>query len=408
MSSLPNEIWLHIFALIKDEVTLKAILSTSYRFHALGLEEVLCAPVWNTAIKMYNRLLDLLDSPEKGMILRVLSMTLDSDFHAGEVMDKRSRLPHIVYWKEENHMRCMSLFSNLTSLTITGGQNFPFYFDTFRQLRRLTLERDLTVTKLSLHDVLLCRGEFHIRADGRLVAFSNSLPMPRDPLRRLQELAITTSFYITSVEQEVASFLDCALPRRDHPRIIARVLRVLPYSTARAELAELTVSDPLAPAPALELLDTLNSNPIRSLALTLSDQNPSVLRALAHRLPHPERISLIYRYGAPVPVRHPLPPPSASHVAHARASPPRGAPAPRRRQYHGYSDYMGAYRAWEVDVLRRAAPLSDAQCRVFLDAWASRCPRLRVVGLAPGKLWCRMGNEWEVQDSRADGDECSG
>lgn len=82
MSSLPNEIWLHIFAHVKEKATLKAILSTSYRFHALGLEEVLCAPVWNTAVKTYSRLLDLLNSPEKCRILRVLSMTLDSDCRA--------------------------------------------------------------------------------------------------------------------------------------------------------------------------------------------------------------------------------------------------------------------------------------------------------------------------------------
>ncbi|KAJ7140793.1 hypothetical protein C8R44DRAFT_726511 [Mycena epipterygia] len=147
------------------------------------------------------------------------------------------------------------------------------------------------------------------------------------------------------------------------------------------------------------------SSPTQSAALR-SRSPTGVLRALAHGFPHPEHICLIYRYGAPAPSNclvhagHPPPPPSAFHAVHARAA-PRAQRAgtvktavPWVQRLHG-----------RVPRLRcgRAAPRrADTQCRVFLAPWASPCPRLRVVGLAPRKLWCRVGNEWELQDSRAD------
>ncbi|KAJ6573453.1 hypothetical protein DFH09DRAFT_1312156 [Mycena vulgaris] len=136
--SLPNELWLRIFASVTDAPTLKAILAISHRFHALGLEVGLRTVVWQPAWKTHSRVMEFLERPEKCRILRVLSLTLDNNFHHGQIIDVESGDLERIYQREQDWLRCLRRFSNLTSLTITGGQISPFYFDTFRWLRCLT------------------------------------------------------------------------------------------------------------------------------------------------------------------------------------------------------------------------------------------------------------------------------
>ncbi|KAJ7486638.1 hypothetical protein FB451DRAFT_1391538 [Mycena latifolia] len=443
--TLSNELWLHVFSNITDVKTLKAILSASHRFHALGLEKVLRTLVWRTPETTARRVLDMLDRPERCRIPRVLALTLDCDLYNGKVTDTKSG-------EIERISRCIGLFANLTSLTITGGNIPPAYFDTFRDLRRLaelTLrscwvaalppdhgstsdenldrEKTLTVTKLHLHNVLLRQGEFYINSEGRIVEHTvlpEALPFPTDLLHRLESLEVTSSHSSATAEEQARSLIlyTPGLVRLftngpqiephifSSPDFVPPTLCAFSGSLQMAQavlenvpaLAALTVDEELAPTHAIELVATLDGALWR-IGLTIRVWDAAVLRAIARALPQCEHISLLYRSGGPAPgFLLDLSLPSTLHTLALHPAADAQTP-PVRRQHHSYSDYMRAYRAWRANITAGHPPAtapSEEQCREYVLAWGRRYPGLYVVSLVPGRFWHRAHerNEWVVRE----------
>ncbi|KAJ7137259.1 hypothetical protein C8R46DRAFT_1047586 [Mycena filopes] len=421
-----------------DAPTLKAILSTSHRFHALGLEEALRSLVWDTPQKTRRGLRGLLNDPAKCRIPRTLAMTLDD---APDYLVK-------FLTTTPDEFRCLSMLCNLRVLTITGGTIISAHFQMFRHLRRLTelqlefcslapfvagdpadadfIWADTALTKLVLYNVVLSE-EFH--AEGA----------PTELLRRVESLEIT-SFAIGTLAMlfpHLPALVRLSIDPRPHStnasslsnptynfpaslRAFAGPLQVALEAVAQLpQLEELSVLDALASAPFIEaLVEKLNPETTRVVALKLERWEDAVVAigAVARCLRACEHLRLVYEYGgsetasASPPslsgdllgaMEGPLASLKALHTLVFRPVQVSTAPA-YRRQYHAYSDYLAAYQAWSADLRTgraRAVPPDEARCRAYLAVWGAGNPRLRLVGLGAGEMWHReAGGRWVVRE----------
>ncbi|KAK6977522.1 hypothetical protein R3P38DRAFT_3123422 [Favolaschia claudopus] len=428
---LPNELWMQIIASVKDPATLKAILLTSQLFYALALEEVLRILVWDTTGNTpHKRFLGLLERPEKCRIPRALSVKLDRDNDSYETIDPDSshRLERR-YRKEHETIRGIGQFSNLRSLTLTGGEILPAHFDAFRDLRHLNElhlhfcwikslpslnpnpnselipQLELAITQIHLHDVVLSREFVEISSPSELFgrvellevissgAIEDAEVQARALLVHLPCLARLSIDGLTGNSRRASLRRPILAPAQslcEFSGSLKLALQILPHTP---ELNVLAVRDMLSMASAVEVMTAIKANTplVRSLKLTLVTWSDAVWRELPTAVPHCERLNLVYHYGAPT--RDILAEKLALPALHTLMLRPAAAESPYRRQYDEYGVYVSAYRAWYA-ALMAARPLGDAQCWEYLAVLARANPGLRVVGFAAGKA----GGEWVMRN----------
>ncbi|KAJ7070123.1 hypothetical protein C8F01DRAFT_544700 [Mycena amicta] len=441
--SLPNEIWIAIFTHVEDVPTLKAILSTSRHFHVLGLEEALRNLVWNTAEKTHRRLAELLQSPDKRRLPRILSMKLEE----GDPIENRT----LFSWESPNlrlakkpdlcealRVRCIGTLSNLRSLTIVGGTILPHYFDAFRQLRRLeTLrlhdcavctphcgaaadplgEPDLAITTLGLHDIVVCnqieRGTPHLwRRVHDFAIFSSTQTMAYVEGQAALFLPHLPNLHKLCVhglpdDSDLQTWMSIDPPQLRNVSPLLRSLSgswrmALEMLSSATELEEISVHDTITATQAVELVDGLNSETIRVVELELETWDESVLRRIVQTVPNCETLSIVYRSGCPTSdfllrtfPDHLLPLlPRLSTLRLRRPADSLLLHSIFRRHYSSYDEYMASVRAWRDDLATgrvRLPPPSEAQCLEYVLQWGRTGRLLASVSLVPRKEWVRCG-----------------
>nr|GAT54775.1 predicted protein [Mycena chlorophos] len=430
----------------------KAILSTSRRFRALGLEEALRSLVWDTADKTHRRLAELLQSPEKRRIPRMITMRLGGSKSDGETHFQfdwdstnlsLARKPDL---HEAMRIRGIGMLANLRTLAISGGTILPYYFDAFRQLRhlnRLRLEScticaphsgaaadpfgepDLAVTALELHDVILC-NQIH--------------RMTPHLWQRVQEFTVSSSTHATAyVEIQAAAFLShlpnllslhvygvqmdsdvLAWTTLEPPSIAYMVPLLRSFSgswrmameivACGIELAEIRLPEEISVNQACELVEGLNPKNTRVIELVIEACDEGFFRLLPQALPRCEVISIVYRSGnltsdtllRTIPnqlLRH-LPkltifrlrPASDATLLHSIF----------RRHFQSYSEYMATLRVFHRDLALgrvRQPPPTESDCFDYVVKWGRANKRLERISLVPRKEWVRRGtgDQWTLR-----------
>ncbi|KAK7042873.1 hypothetical protein R3P38DRAFT_2768362 [Favolaschia claudopus] len=451
----PNEVWLHIFSLVSDGPSLKAIILSSRRFHDLALPELLRSVGWNSAEKaeahldFFERRVDCRKVPTRF----ALTLRFEGDTQSESVTTIVGRI---------------SWFANLRTLSFTNASLDGLFYTTLSQLPRLTdlsldscylaspplavpptplqnssplaVNLDIPVTHLALTSLSTSQHTYSFYRDllGLLrnvvsLTLTDQLPHLVDVLPALHSLSICASS-----DEGAASLLN----RRYLPSIGSRLLHLrvnvqialLDFRTtpvAPAQLVELSapllqsfrgslyLANCLIPTSpnlssitistvvkktrdALALIEAVSAAPIEEIELGVEDWDDEVLLGVTHRLPSCRQIKLFFYYSQPsddflfnLGIHH-LPCLPHLHTLHVHVVPILPSPLLydlRRRHY--------LPRTEETRI--PAVEPEEEKCEEYLAVWKKYNPTLRAVKFVKGREWRREGEGgrwfvWSLED----------
>ncbi|KAK7000515.1 hypothetical protein R3P38DRAFT_2651168 [Favolaschia claudopus] len=451
MALVPNEVWLHIFSLVSDQRSLRAIALSSRQFYNLALPELLRIVAWHSVEKaeahldFFETRVDCRNIPTKlGLTLTSASVTqLDS---ITAIVDR------------------MTWFANLDTLYFANAHLSNSFYTVLVQLPRLrnlslhachlaspplavlpnlspnpsspAVNLDIPVTHLTVAD-LSALGPVHIHTIYRhlLAQLQNLVSLTlKDQYPVLVELLpALTSLSICALSDEHAVSL---LNERFLPSIAANLLHlrvdvadVPPDSRRPVELVEISAPSLqsftgslylanclLRTAPnlssitistvvkktqdALAFIETASAAPIEDIELRVEDWDDEVLLAITHRLPSCRRVKLFFYYSQPsddflfhLGVQH-LPSLPYLHTLHVHAVPiPPPSPV---HQFRRRLDAITRTRENTNDDTSTAARIravdpEEESCEEYLAVWKKYNPKLRAVKFVKGREWRREG-----------------
>ncbi|KAJ7224931.1 hypothetical protein B0H12DRAFT_1240776 [Mycena haematopus] len=443
MLNFPNEVLLRIFSFVRDDETFNNILPVSPLFHVLGNDELTRNQYWERAEDVQPRFDHWTTNPRRHRV-QELNFELSNDLI-----------------EQNNIFSSLSIFPNLTSLTIRNGtvsahmSHIYTALTSLQNLRRLRLEQCkflpitravpptitalFTVKHLILHNIhFLIDFDFNSPIDAQL-AKPVECPLPLTLLGGLEELSISSDDSGTRAMGQ-ATLLIPHTPRlirlsvtgpfstkeedeheEVHPPIQLPLLTGFrgPYRVALSlirsavNMEDVTVTDELTSEQALAVLAGLHPHAVRSIELKLTRWADDVLYEIAHRFASCKRIKIVYCYGGPTQeflfvlgVHHLSRMPALDTLLiHAR---PEDAMDREPRYSELFRAFFAAHAKWVADGVagkRITQPFpTNEVTKELLAVWRRYVPLLKLIKFGKCR-WTResRGGAWKVEAIDADG-----
>ncbi|KAJ6521167.1 hypothetical protein DFH09DRAFT_1426092 [Mycena vulgaris] len=347
-TTFPNEVWIWVFSHLVDGKSLHAVILTSWRFHNLGMDELLRTLVWKTTERAKNNLQFWEKNKHLAYIPTSLSLNLARRRDPG-IGDLPLILNHVPGFQNLDTLSLSNVIlppvfyhvllslPNLTHLELLtcrvsdAPPHFPFSFPSFLEQDSRGIE--IGITHLSLSNVRRdspLPGTFHFHID--LLTFLPVLEsltlddFPSVPDSVLQQLTSLTLRPAPSPDVVVHQ-LNAYLPHTQNllhltigaPEAPAR--EILPQIVPTAPLLEtltapesiahgvllgspllqsLTINTPFAKKQnALDIIERIHGATLRTLALTLTEWDDEVLLAIAYRLPACRSVKVVFTFAQP-------------------------------------------------------------------------------------------------------------
>ncbi|KAK7024813.1 hypothetical protein R3P38DRAFT_1052119 [Favolaschia claudopus] len=447
----PNEIWIHIFSLVREGRSLKSIILTCHRFHDLALPELLQRVVW-TSVEKAETHMDFLETQVAlRSVTRELVLNLPKDSYS-----QMDRITEIV--------NRMAIFVNLDTLSIIYGYFTDSFYNLLANLPRLThlsltachLARPPTnipgpnssvVTHLTMNDVMPLFSSFHMHTlhEYLFAALPHVVALTHTDLHTVSaaQLPRLTSLSIDcpSNAHVVAMLVKYYLPRlggtlRDLHVNIRKTLPnphepaepldpiELPVLLLRSFTGSLHIATGLlrsAPSlssirindgfikktqEALVFIEACSALPLEEIEFGVEDWDDEVLLAILHRLPSCQHVRLFFHYSQPsddflfhLGIQY-LPLLAKLHTLHvyAKPAPPPSPPAQQFRRY------LAGEEDTEESKQRVPAVIPEEEsCVEYLAVWKKYTPALRRVQFVKGREWKREGERarwfvWNVSE----------
>ncbi|KAK7000670.1 hypothetical protein R3P38DRAFT_3218976 [Favolaschia claudopus] len=454
----PNEVWLHIFSLVSDRPSLKAIILSSRRFHDLALAELLRSVSWNSAEKAEAHL-DFFETRvdcRKVPTRLAFTLQIDGDTQSESVTTIVGRI---------------SWFANLRTLSFTNASLDGLFYTTLSQLPRLTdltldscslaspplvipptplqissplaVNLDIPVTHLAVSSLstlypvnvhTLYRHLFGLLRNVVSLTLRDQFPLLVDLLPALHSLSI----YASSDEDAVSLLNDRYLPLIGSRLLHLRVnfhLAPLDFRTpvqpvqlvelsapflqsftgslylayclvpTSPNLSSITISTVVKKTQdALALIEAVSAAPIEEIELGVEDWDDEILLGITHRLPSCRQIKVLFYYSQPsedflfnLGLQH-LPCLPHLHTLHVHAVPI--PPPPPMHAFHRRHNFPSTE---ETPPRIPAVDPEEEKSEEYLAVWKKYNPKLRAVKFVKGREWRREGEGgrwfvWSLQD----------
>ncbi|KAK7007500.1 hypothetical protein R3P38DRAFT_3365812 [Favolaschia claudopus] len=454
----PNEVWLHIFSLVSDRPSLKAIILSSRRFHDLALPELLRSVGWSSAEKaqahldFFERRVDCRKSPTR------LDLTLQI-----ELGDTQSESVTTIVGR-------ISWFANLRTLSFTNASLDGLFYTTLSQLPCLTdlsldscclasfplvvpltlqnpsplaVNLDIPVTHLAVASLstlypantnTLYRHHLGLLRNVVSLTLTDQFPNLVDVLPALHSLSICASSDEGAVSLLNHRYLPSIGSRLLHLRVNVQIapldFRTTPVAPAQLvvelsapllqsftgslylancllptspNLSSITISTVVKKTQdALALIEAVSAARIEEIELGVEDWDDEVLLGITHRLPSCRQIKLFFYYSQPsddflfnLGIHH-LPCLPHLHTLHVHAVPILPSPLLYDLRRRHYLPRTEETRIPAVDI-------EEEKCEEYLAVWKQYNPKLRVAKFVKGREWRREGEGgrwfvWSLED----------
>ncbi|KAJ7922409.1 hypothetical protein B0H13DRAFT_1983062 [Mycena leptocephala] len=434
--TLPQEIWLRIFALVDSTKSLGCVVLVCHKFHILGTEALVRHVGWRSSTVAIHHMEFWDRNPSKTHLVRSVSLSLAG---CDNENDDFRRI-----------FGCIQSFSRLKHIKLSFGAVPDVLYSTLQSLPSVThlslkccaipypplffpysypspLLRPYHVANFLL-DTVTVPIAYHLPNLRSYVTDSIGIQIPTEASAQLSSLTLALTGVMGDIQPRLdlllhrmpaLTHLDVSIATNGHqapqgtastvspqpspPLPALRTLSV-PWPAAghilagAPALAHLRVTSPIIkPTDAVWLLERLRATPLRTAALRLHVWDDEVLLAAVRCLPACEVLEIVYKDGGPsegfvfdLGIQH-LPLLRALHTLRIFALPPVVDTTPLRFEEDDEED-------GEDEVERE----KTAALRECVHAWARYNPTLTRVqlGCEEKRTWVRraVGGGWDTDE----------